>query len=137
MRMLRELRTGQAPSREDYNNLVRTVNMIMNMRGTDGILTDVSPNGITIKGDANTLFKPRNAYPIDDVTSSATVVCFIDTDSGSGVVPGPRVTVDCEVVGGSSLNAAIPRLEDGDRLTIWNDNGTWRPFYPFQATKDC
>ncbi len=138
MRMLRELRQGQSPTQRDYNDLVHSVNMLLNMRGTNGVLTDISPNGVTIKGDVNTLFRPRNAFPIDDAASASSIVCFIDTDSAGGVIPGPRVTVECEVVGGDGvLNSAFTRLENGSRLTIWNDNGTWRPFYPFQATSDC
>jgi hypothetical protein len=137
MRMHRELRGDQQPSQTDYNALVRSVNMLMNMRGDGGITVHNHPNGVTIQGSGATSSRPRNAFPIDDAPAGSSITCFIDTDSAVGVVPGPRVVVECEVVGGSNLNAAITRLEDGSRLTIWDNNGTWRPFYPFQATKDC
>lgn len=134
---LRELRQGQTPTVTEWNELIRAVRILMNMRGVDGVKVTPAPNGITVSGDPNTLFRPRNAFPINAAPSSSSILCYLDTDSAGGTVPGPQVTVQCEIAGGSTLNNAITRLEDGTRLTVWNDNGTWRPFYPFQATSDC
>ncbi len=48
------------------------------------------------------------------------------------------ITVTIEIVGGSALNSALPRLEDGTRLSVWNDGGTWRNAgNPFQTSGDC
>lgn len=118
------------------NDIIDAVNCILNMRGSNGIQTRVLPNSISIigtgttgEGGGTTL---RNAFASDDAGAGTTISCFLDTD-GTGEV----ITVNCEIVGGSALNSAIPRLEDGDRLTVWNDAGTWRCTTIFQATTDC
>jgi hypothetical protein len=74
----------------------------------------------------------RKAYAKADAGSGATITCYLDTDS-----TGVEITVNCEICGGSALNSAIPRLENGDMITVWNDAGTWRSVMTFQATEDC
>jgi hypothetical protein len=74
----------------------------------------------------------RKAYAKTDAGGGSTITCYLDTDG-----TGQEITVYCEICGGSALNEAIPRLEDGDRIAVWNDAGTWRSIMTFQATEDC
>ena len=75
----------------------------------------------------------RKAYAKAAAGSGNTIVCYLDTDA-----TGEEITVNCEIVGGSNLNAALPRLEDGTLLAVWDDAGTWRNAgNPFQASGDC
>ena len=50
---------------------------------------------------------------------------------------GVTVTVVCSISGGTALNAASPRLEVDDIITVWKDGDTWRSTMTFQATEDC
>jgi len=74
----------------------------------------------------------RKAYASAAAGASGTIACYLDTD---GV--GDTVDVVCEVAGGTNLNAALPRLADGDMIHVYNDNGTWRSIMTFQASGDC
>ena len=76
--------------------------------------------------------KPRKAYASAAAGASGTIACYLDTDGA-----GDTVDVVCEIVGGSALNSALPRIADGTMIPVWNDNGTWRPYFPFQASGDC
>ncbi len=77
--------------------------------------------------------EPRKAYAKAAAGAGSTIVCYLDTDG-----TGEEITVNVEIVGGSALNAAFPRLENGTLLTVWDDNGTWRNAgNPFQATGEC
>ena len=66
----------------------------------------------------------------DAAGSGSTIACslpnFVDD-----------ITVTCDIVGGSALNAAIPRLAIGSVIMVWNNAGTWRSIMTFQATEDC
>ena len=67
--------------------------------------------------------------------SGNTIVCYKGSDSHD---EDDEITVNIEIVGGSNLNAALPRLADGTLITVWNDGGTWRNAgNPFQASGDC
>ena len=75
----------------------------------------------------------RNAYAKAAAGAGTTIVCFLDTDA-----TGDEITVTISIAGGSDLNSALPRLEDGTLLTVWNDAGTWRNAgNPFQASGPC
>lgn len=75
----------------------------------------------------------RKAYAKTAAGGGSTIVCYLDTDG-----TGEEITVNIAIVGGSNLNAALPRLTDGALLTVWNDGGTWRNAgNPFQASGDC
>ncbi len=75
----------------------------------------------------------RNAYAKAAAGAGTTIVCFLDTDA-----TGDEITVTISIAGGSDLNSALPRLEDGTLLTVWNDAGTWRNAgNPFQHSKEC
>ena len=74
----------------------------------------------------------HKAYAKADAPASGSITCYLDTDE-----TGEEIPVSCEVVGGTNLNAAIPRLENGDRITVWKDGSTWRSTMTFQASEDC
>ena len=74
----------------------------------------------------------RKAYAAAAAGAGATISCYLDED---GV--GDLVTVYCEIVGGSALNSAIPRLANGDMICVWKDGDDWRSIMTFQATEDC
>jgi len=64
-----------------------------------------------------------------DAGSGTTIACVLDD--------GRSITVSCDIHGGSALNSAVPRLEDGDSLKVYNNKGTWRAIAEFQASEDC
>ena len=74
----------------------------------------------------------RKAYAAAAAGAGTTISCYLDED---GV--GDPVTVYCEIAGGSALNAAIPRLADGDMICVWKDGDDWRSIMTFQTSEDC
>lgn len=76
----------------------------------------------------------RNAYCKNDAGSSSTITCYLDTDG-----TGEEITVYCNISGGSNLDSAVRRLEDGDLLQVRYDsaNSKWRALEGFQASKNC
>jgi hypothetical protein len=74
----------------------------------------------------------RSAFCKVAASAGSTIVCYIDTDA-----TGTEITVTCEICGGTALNAAFPRLEDGDRIFVIQDGTTWRALQIFQATETC
>lgn len=74
----------------------------------------------------------RKAYAKAAAGAGNTIVCYLDTDE-----TGDEITVTISIVAGSNLNSALPRLENGTLLTVWNDAGTWRSIMTFQASGDC
>ena len=64
----------------------------------------------------------------------------LGTVVGSGF--GFGITVNCSIVNGTALNAAIPRLESGDeiyvaKLTDGNGDDAWYCLTVFQTSEDC
>ena len=74
----------------------------------------------------------RKAYCTEAAPADATIAAELDSDGS-----GDAITVTCPIVGGSALNAAIPRLANNSLFMVWNDGGTWRSCMTFQATEDC
>lgn len=74
----------------------------------------------------------RKAYCKAAAGAATTITCYLDTDA-----TGEEVTVNCSVVGSANLNAAVPRLEDGSLIFVWNDAGTWRCTQTFIKSQDC
>ena len=60
-----------------------------------------------------------------------TVVCNL-TDAD-----GEEVTVTCDICNGTALNAASPRLAEGEYIAVYQEAGTWRCAAPFQTTEEC
>ena len=145
MKPLRPLHPGQTPTREQYNDLIGRVIALSKMTGRNGVTVRHSNNGISITAPGLADLKkklPRASFVRTTPGATSAVDCFLDTDSSSGVTPGSRITVFCELIGvgaTSGLNAVIPRLEDGVLLPVWLDSRTsaWRAFMPFQGSEDC
>lgn len=141
MKPLRPLHPGQTPTREQYNDLIGRVIALSKMTGRNGVTVRHSNNGISITGTGNGT-EPRKTFVRTTPGATSAVECYLDTDSSSGVTPGARITVFCELIGvgaTSGLNAVIPRVEDGVLLPAWLDSRTnaWRAFMPFQGSEDC
>ena len=84
----------------------------------------------TTVNQAGTLVK--KAYCKDAAGAGTTIDAYLDTDG-----TGTEVTVNCSVVGGSALNAAIPRLADGTLILVTKISGSWYCNTVFQASEDC
>ena len=144
MRRLPELYHGQQLNNKMYNEVVSRVNALSNITGRNGVAVRPTNNGVSITGTTATASDfIRKSFVKDPPGVTSAVVVYLDRDSASAtsaspaVVPGLEVTVQCELIGTSALNAAIPRLEAGVMLPIWDNSGVWRPFFPFQGTGDC
>lgn len=74
----------------------------------------------------------RKAYCKNNAGAGTTIVCYLDTD-----LTGIQKTVNCSIVGGSALNAAIPRLEIGDIIYVTCIGGAWHCLTVFQTTENC
>ena len=71
----------------------------------------------------------RVAYVKTTPGAVSTVAVYLDTDA-----TGEEVTVTCSIVDGSALNAASPRLTDGDQMFVIKMNGTWYCAHVFFTT---
>ena len=141
MKQFKPLHPGQSPTRQQYNDLAGRVNALSKVSGRNGIVARVTNNGVSLTGTGNGT-EPRKTFVRTTPGATSAVECYLDTDSSSGVTPGARITVFCELIGvgaTSGLNAVIPRLEDGVLLPAWLDSRTndWRAFMPFQGSEDC
>lgn len=76
--------------------------------------------------------RPRLAYCKTDAGAGSTIVCYLDTDG-----TGTEITVNCNISGGSNLNAALRRLEDGDRMIVAKIGANWYCKEGFQGSEDC
>ena len=77
--------------------------------------------------------RPRVAYCKDDAGAGATIDCYLDTDA-----TGTEITVTCFIAqGGAALNAAVPRLADGDGIMVTKVGATWRCLTTFMPSENC
>ncbi len=74
----------------------------------------------------------RKAFVKTTPGATVTVECYLDTND-----TGEVITVTCEVIGGTALNSVVPRLGTGIMIPVWDDSGTWRPFFPYQTSENC
>ena len=75
----------------------------------------------------------RNAFVKTTPAAVETVVCWLSDTDGTG----DEITVSCSVIGGTALNAAYPRLADGELIAVFNDGTNWRCCTTFQASEEC
>lgn len=78
----------------------------------------------------------RKAFCKNDAGSGNTITCYLGVDKTTENNP-PEITVHCEICNGSNLNAAVPRLADGDMLLVVSIGGIWHAVSLFQASEDC
>lgn len=80
--------------------------------------------------------RPRLAYCKNDAGAGHTITCYLDTDG-----TGTEITVNCFIAqfgpNSGNLNAAIPRLADGDGILVTKIGATWRCLNIFQPSGDC
>ena len=81
-------------------------------------------------GEAGTSI--RIAYVKTTPGADTTVDCYLDTD-----VTGEEIEVTCSIAGLGVLNAALPRISDGDLIFVANISGTWYCLTVFQESEDC
>lgn len=141
--MIHPFTKGNPEARRKMNEIVDAVNNLMRMTGDGFVNVQHGMNGATtISLSMNELRARflnfgggavlRKAFAAAAAGASGTIACYLDTDG-----EGDTVNVVCEVAGGTNLNAALPRLADGDMITVWDDAGTWRSMMTFQASADC
>ena len=141
--MIQPFTKGNPEARRKMNEIVDALNNLMRMTGDGFVNVQHGVNGATTLslsmnelrarfmnfGGATQLHK---AYAKAAAPASGTITCYLDTDA-----TGTEISVVCEVAGGTNLNAAFPRLADGDMIAVWYDVDTWRSVMTFQATGTC
>jgi len=135
--MLNDFKNGNRDLMNRLNELIAVARQVENMTGDDTIKVRHTASGINISMDrqrrGGNATGIRKAYAIVDAGAGATIDCYLDVDSSES----ETINVTCEIAGGTALNAAIPRLEDGDLIHVYYDVDTWRSIMTFQATEDC
>ncbi len=143
--MIQPFTKGNPDAVRKMNEIIDAVNNLARMTGDGFVNVKHGINGGTTFSLSMNELKARmmnfgegdihKAYAKAAAGAGSTIVCFLGSDSED---PDDEITVNCEIVGGSDLNSALPRLEDGTRITVWNDGGTWRNAgNPFQASGPC
>jgi len=74
----------------------------------------------------------RKAYCKAPAGVATTITCYLDTDG-----TGTEITVNFEIAGGGNCNAAIPRLADGDMVSVMKIGSVWWCTTTLQASEDC
>ncbi len=128
---LRQLNIFSKPTTADFNKVVERLNLLSNVHGGNGIGIKTNPAGINIYNTSK-FIGVRRAFVKTTPAAVATVVCFLDVDAADA-----EITVNCDIVGGTALNSALPRITDGDAITVYQINGTWYCTTIFQESEDC
>ncbi len=114
-----------------FNSIIDRLNLLSNIRGRNGVSAHLTSGGVSIRGSSN-----KNdihlAYAKAAAGAASTIDCYLDVDE-----TGTEVTVTCSISGGTTLNSAIPRLDNGDLIFVTQIGGTWYCLTTFQATEDC
>ena len=135
--MLDDFTTGNRDLVERLNELIEVARQVKNMTGDDTIKVRHTASGINISMDrqrcGGSSVGVRNAFVKTTPAAVETVVCWLSDTDGSG----DEITVNCSVIGGTALNAAVPRLADGERIAVFYDGSNWRCCTTFQASEDC
>jgi len=72
------------------------------------------------------------AYAKTDASTGSTLTCYLDTDG-----TGTEVTVNFLLSRATNLNAAGPRLQDGDAIIVTNIGGDWYAVQTFFGSEEC
>ena len=128
---LRQLNIFSKPTTRDFNKVIGRLNLLSNIHGGNGLGVSMNPAGVNIYNTSK-FTGVRRAFVKTTPAAVATVVCFLDVDAGS-----VEITVNCDIVGGTALNSAVPRIIDGDAITVYQINGTWYCTTIFQESKNC
>ena len=99
---------------------------------TEGSIISVDVSAIDIRVTTIESEKIHKAYVKTDPGDDADISAYLDVDD-----TGDVIDISAAIVDGTALNSAIPRIGDGDLIHVWEDDGVWRTFFPFQASEDC
>ena len=72
--------------------------------------------------------------------AGATIACNLFEVNGTTEITSgdeSNITVNCEICGGSALNAAVPRLANNDEIAVYKQGGSWYCTTVFQTSQDC
>ena len=139
---------------DKLNRWLREFNKLNDLRGDEFILIKKSGAGTVVSFN---LAKARERIAKkggDSANPTVRAACTADAGAGSTIAAtlyksdgttGAAITVHCNISNGSALNAATPRLEDGDDIfvTLSNFDNAGTPesrhycVSNFQTTEDC
>ncbi len=137
--MLEKFARGPVELVRKLNLMVDVLNMFL--RGSGGGYIQVKKTGSAITYDLNVdklleripkVAETHLAYAKDDAGAGTTLDCYLDTDT-----TGTEVTVNFSIIGGTNLNAALPRLSDGDLIFVENIKGSWYCKNLFADAEEC
>ncbi len=133
MRKLKRLYSGEKIKNKLINDIIDKVNVISNIKGRNGVTTTVTNQGIMLRGSGISAIGAlvRKAYVKTTPDAVNTVDCYLDIDA-----TGDEITVSCSdfIVGGTALNAVIPRLINGIKIYVAKFGDTWECVgVPFQT----
>jgi len=75
----------------------------------------------------------RRAFCKTASGAGTTLTCYLDTDG-----TGTEITVNFDIAqGGANLNAAVPRLADGDGISVYKCGASWYCATTFMPSEDC
>lgn len=115
-------------SASQYNRLIATVSKNARSLLQHGM---ADSSGINTRRPNISII--RKAYVKTTPAAVTTVDCYLDVDS-----TGKEITVHCSItINGSSLNAAVPRLNNGDIIFVTNISGIWWCVTVFNRSIDC
>ena len=119
----RSVRRQVKANKEDVRELQSIVNAPFRRLSKD------SPRGVGGEGVGGT----SKAFAKVAAGAGATLVCFLDTDA-----TGDEITVNFSISRGTALNAALPRLQDGDLIFVQNfSTDDWWCVQTFHGSEDC
>lgn len=141
--MIAPFRNGPPETVAKMNEIIKAVNSFTELTGDGIIQTRHTPAGTAIGLSIPKLRRRlvhgravpgvvRLAYVKTTPGAVSAVDCFLDTDA-----TGQEVSVNCSIVNGGSLNAAVPRLADGEIIFVVNISGTWWCVTTFHASQSC
>ena len=139
--LIQKLKQGPLSLVRKINELVEAANAFKGLSGDGLIKVRHTIGGATIQLDTKAVEAripkrgrgggggARRAFVKTTPLAVETVVCWLsDIDD-----EGEEVIVSCDVVGGSALNSAWPRLADGEPILVQFVSGNWRCTNLFQT----
>ncbi len=78
------------------------------------------------EGGGGTSDQVHQAFCKAAAGASAAITCFLDTDG-----TGTEITVNCSIIGATTLDDAYPRLVDGSKIFVIQISTSWYCVSPF------
>ncbi len=142
MRDVQPFTQGPAVTIAKLTELVHLANRINHIVGDGIVKVTNTSQAITVGIDIEQLMARMPKSPGEITIIRATVHT---TPGATTTVACKRATTDdfvyfdveCDVVGGTALDAALPLLTEGVVFSVYKDGDTWRSFFPFQTHDLC